>query len=85
VLHSGKAVIQHIYDSHYEGAEEAQNFVVRWRSLEGHLDESRYRDILARFEYQAQEAILWRDTICRWIYELSHIRDAKGRVAETNR
>lgn len=85
VLHSGKTVIQQIYDSHYEGAAEAQNFVVRWRSLEGQVDESRYRDILARFEYQAQEAVLWRDTICRWIYGLTRIGDAKGRVAQTNR
>jgi alpha-glucuronidase len=78
-LHSGKTVIQFIYDSHYEGAEQAQNFVTRWRSLEGHVDQ-RYRDILARFQYQAREAIVWRDTICTWIYGLSHIPDAKGRV-----
>jgi alpha-glucuronidase len=80
VLHSGETVIQHIYDSHYDGAEEAQKFVMRWQSLEGHVDEARYRDILARFQYQAGEAVVWRDTICRWIYGLSHIPDAKGRV-----
>jgi alpha-glucuronidase len=32
------------------------------------------------FEYQAGEAIVWRDTICRWIYALSGIPDQKGRV-----
>ena len=35
VLHSGKTVIQHIYDSHYDGAAEAAQFVERWRALEG--------------------------------------------------
>lgn len=80
VLHSGKTVIQHIYDSHYEGAEEARNFIAQWRKLEGHIDEERYRDILDRFEFQAGEAVKWRDTICSWIYTLSGIPDQKERV-----
>ena len=36
-LHSGKTVIQHIYDSHYEGAEQAADFVRQWKSLEKRL------------------------------------------------
>jgi alpha-glucuronidase len=82
VLHSGKTVIQHIYDSHYEGAEQAQDFVRQWKDLAGHIDGERYRDILARFEFQAGEAVRWRDTICQWIYQLSGIADQKGRVAK---
>lgn len=80
VLHSGKTVIQHIYDSHYEGAEQARDFIMQWKKLEGHIDEERYRDILARFEFQAGEASKWRDTICGWIYRLSGIPDQEGRV-----
>ena len=82
-LHSGKSVIQHVYDSHYEGAEQAQNFVAQWAAVQGHIDDERYRDILARFEYQASEAIVWRDAICNWIYRLSGIPDRKGRVGAT--
>jgi len=82
-LHSGKTVIQHVYDSHYEGAEQAQNFVAQWAAVQGHIDDERYRDILARFEYQASEAIVWRDAICNWIYRLSGIPDRKGRVGAT--
>jgi alpha-glucuronidase len=85
VLHSGKAVIQHIYDSHYEGAEQAAAFVVQWKKLAGHMAESRYRDILPRFEYQAKEAIRWRDAICSWIYKLSGIPDQKGRVSDATK
>lgn len=81
VLHSGKTVIQHFYDAHFEGAERAAGFVSQWKSLEGHLDEARYQDILSRFQYQAGEAVKWRDTICNWIYRLSGIPDNKGRVA----
>jgi alpha-glucuronidase len=79
VLHSGKTVIQHIYDSHYEGAEQAHGFVARWQVLNGHVDEDRYRDILSRFEFQSAEAIKWRDGICTWAYRTSGIPDQKGR------
>jgi alpha-glucuronidase len=81
VLHSGKTVIQHIYDSHYDGAEAARAFVTQWKAVEGHINEERYRDILARFQYQAEEAVVWRDTICNWIYHLSGIPDSQGRVS----
>jgi alpha-glucuronidase len=81
VLRSGKTVIQHIYDSHYDGAEAARDFITQWKAVEGHIDDERYRDILSRFQYQAGEAVVWRDTICNWIYHLSGIPDNKGRVA----
>ena len=79
VLHSGKTVIQHVYDSHHEGVEHARDFIAEWKTLEGHVDPERYRDILARFEFQAAEAVKWRDAICIWIYRLSGIPDQKGR------
>jgi alpha-glucuronidase len=80
VLHSGKTVIQYIYDSHYYGAEQARDFVTQWKTLEGHVDQQRYAEVLALLQYQAREAIVWRDTICDWIYHLSGIPDQKGRV-----
>jgi alpha-glucuronidase len=80
VLHSGKTVIQHFYDAHYEGAEQAADFITRWKTLEGHTDEARYQDILSRFQFQAAEAVRWRDAISNWIYGLSGIADEKGRV-----
>jgi len=85
VLHSGKTVIQHIYDSHYEGAEQATAFIAQWKALEAHVDQERYRDILSRFEFQAGEAVKWRDAICNWLYQLSGIPDQKGRVVNSAR
>jgi alpha-glucuronidase len=79
VLHSGKTVIQHVYDSHYDGAERSRDFIAEWKTLEGHVDPERYRDILARFEFQAGEAVKWRDAVSGWIYGLSGIPDQKGR------
>lgn len=80
VLHSGKTVIQHIYDSHYEGAAEAADFLRRWQSLQHSIDEERYTAVLARLEYQAGHAIVWRDAICNWFFHTSGIADEKGRV-----
>jgi alpha-glucuronidase len=80
VLKSGKTVIQHIYDSHYEGAATAADFVTRWRSLEGAIDEDRYAAVLDRLEFQAGHAIVWRDAVVSWFLRASSIPDAKGRA-----
>jgi alpha-glucuronidase len=80
VLRSGKTVIQHIYDSHYEGAERAADYVRHWKSLKGHVDEERYAAVLARLEYQSGHAIVWRDAICNWFLRTSGIPDARNRV-----
>jgi alpha-glucuronidase len=79
-LHSGKTVIQHIYDSHYEGAERAQQYVRQWEALRGRIDDERYAATLERLEYQAGHAIVWRDAVCNWFLRTSGIADAKGRV-----
>ncbi len=79
-LHSGKTVIQYVYDSHYEGAEQAQQLVDDWKSLRGLVDDERYTATLARLEYQAGHAIVWRDDLCDWFYKMSGIPDTKGRV-----
>jgi alpha-glucuronidase len=80
VLHSGKTVIQHVYDSHYEGAEAAEAFVRQWETLKGHIDDQRYAQVLARLQYQSGHAIVWRDAICTWFLGMSGIPDVKGRA-----
>jgi alpha-glucuronidase len=83
-LHSGKTVIQHIYDSHYDGAEEAAGLVRQWESLRGEIDQERYEEVLNKLKYQAGQAIVWRDTVTNWFFKKSGIPDAKGRVATHN-
>jgi len=80
VLHSGKTVIQHIYDSHYQGAQDAAGFVARWRRLERLIDRERYLAVLAKLDYQAGHAIVWRDAVNSWFLWLSGIPDANGRA-----
>jgi alpha-glucuronidase len=79
-LHSGKTVIQHIYDSHYEGAAQAAQFVDEWASLRGCIDGKLYEDVRARLEYQAGHAIVWRDAIVQYFLKLSGIPDDQGRA-----
>jgi alpha-glucuronidase len=80
VLHSGKTVIQYLYDSHYEGAAAVEGYVRDWKSLQGRVDEQRYREVLAQLEYQAGQAEVWRDAVSNWFLRASGIPDAKGRV-----
>jgi alpha-glucuronidase len=80
VLRSGKTVIQYVYDSHYDGAEEVAQFARKWKRLEGKMDHQRYHDVLQRLEYQAGHAIVWRDAICSYFLRLSGIPDSKSRA-----
>jgi len=80
VLHSGKTVIQHIYDSHYDGAQQAAQLASEWKSLHGFVDEERYAEVLRRLTYQAGHAIVWRDAVVNWFFKMSGIPDAQGRV-----
>jgi alpha-glucuronidase len=81
-LHSGKTVIQTIYDSHYDGAARAQTFPVRWKALRGRVDDERYRAVLGRLQMQAAQAIVWRDAIDQWFFRLSGIADDKKRFGQ---
>jgi len=79
-LHSGKTVIQYIYDSHYDGAAIAEGYPAEWESVKGHIDDQRYHDVLSQLQYQAGQAQVWRDAVAGWFLNASGIPDVKGRV-----
>ena len=80
VLHSGKTVIQSLYDSHYDGAKTAAGYPAEWASLKGRIDDERYSAVLAQLQYQAGQAQVWRDAVVNWFLKESKIPDAKGRA-----
>ena len=80
VLHSGKTVIQTIYDLHYDGQEAVEQFARDWKLLKSKVDQPRYDTVLAQLEYQAGQAEVWRDAVNTWFMTASKIPDAKGRV-----
>jgi alpha-glucuronidase len=79
-LHSGKTVIQSLYDSHYEGAEEAAQLGKEWATLKVMIDPALYEDVRARLEYQAGHAIVWRDAVVQYFFKQSGIADEQGRA-----
>lgn len=77
-LHSGKTLVQSIYDTHYAAALAAGRYVPEWMSLKGRVDNQRYDQMLKLFNYQAGHAIVWRDSINDWFQTMSGIADAHG-------
>lgn len=78
-LRSGKTLIQHIYDTHFEGVEEVKEMIGLWESLEGKIPESAYRTVRERFDRQLYNAEEWRDQVNSYFYRKSGIGDEKGR------
>jgi alpha-glucuronidase len=79
-LKSGKTVIQHIYDSHFDGAEGAQRLLEVWLSLAGHVDPVRFEQVRGRLELQVANAIQWRDIVNTYFLRKSGVPDERGRT-----
>jgi alpha-glucuronidase len=79
-LRSGKTVVQHIYDSHFAGAEAAKAMAEKWRSLSGRVDSRRHAEVLQRLEHQAAHAEEWRDQINAYCFRKSGVPDERGRT-----
>ncbi len=80
VLQSGKTVIQHIYDAHFEGFAKVEKFIDLWESLEGKVEEASFLNVRERLEEQLRSAREWRDQINTYFYRKSGIGDEKGRL-----
>jgi len=79
-LKSGKTLIQHIYDTHFEGADRAAELIGRWKRLEGLIDRDCYSRVLERLKEQAEHACEWRDVINSYFFRKSGIPDEKSRT-----
>ncbi|MBP5330288.1 MAG: alpha-glucuronidase [Lachnospiraceae bacterium] len=78
-LHSGKTVIQHIYDTHFEGYEEAQQLAEQWNQLKGKIDDEIFENVSERFKRQLINAREWCDQVNSYFFRKSGIPDEKGR------
>ena len=79
VLHSGKTVIQHIYDTHFEGYEEVLEMAGKWDSLKGEIDDGIFGNVKERFGRQIDNAHEWCDQVNSYFFRKSGIADEKGR------
>jgi alpha-glucuronidase len=79
VLKSGKTLIQHIYDTHFEGVEEVKRMTGELQSIKDLLPQDVYERMIDRFELQLESAREWRDRINTYFYRKSGVEDAKHR------
>ncbi|MFF7278649.1 alpha-glucuronidase [Streptomyces griseorubiginosus] len=80
MLKSGKTVIQHIYDTHFEGVAEVEAAREVWASLARLVDPARHARVTERFEEQLRSAREWRDQVNSYFFRKSGVPDARGRV-----
>jgi alpha-glucuronidase len=79
VLPEGRSLIQAIYDSCYEGADEVCALRRQWRGLHGKIDLARWAHVYEKLAQQADHAERWRDLLCRFFREQSGIADTHHR------
>lgn len=79
ILKSGKTLIQHIYDTHFEGVEEVENMMRSWEELQGSIPEDVHQRVSERFDMQLENAVEWRDRVNTYFYRKSGVKDEKGR------
>ncbi|MCG5102489.1 alpha-glucuronidase [Oceanobacillus sp. APA_J-5(13-2)] len=79
-LHSGETVIQHIYNTHFQGVEEVGKFIEKWNGLEGKIESWIFANVKERLRMQLDNAMEWRDRINTYFYRKSGIPDELGRT-----
>lgn len=79
VLHSGRTVLQHIYDTHFAGAQEAEHIAAAWPAVHGHVDDELYDRVAERLTEQVRSAHEWRDQVNTYFWRKSGVPDRQGR------
>lgn len=78
-LQSGKTILQHIYDTHFDGVALVDEMVRRFKELKGKLPEKQYERMAQRFAHQKEHSREWRDQINTYFYRKTGIPDEEGR------
>ena len=79
MLKTGKTLIQHIYDTHFEGVEEVEAMQKAWQGLKGKVPDRAFDCVAERFERQLVNAKEWRDRVNTYFYRKCGIADEKNR------
>ncbi|MDR3127827.1 MAG: alpha-glucuronidase [Bifidobacteriaceae bacterium] len=87
LLKSGKTVIQHIYDTHFEGVETVKKYIVNWKkiqnqklsNLELKLWQENWQSVFDKLQKQLRSAKNWRDFLNTYYHRLAGTPDKKSR------
>jgi alpha-glucuronidase len=78
-MRNGKTLLQNIYDTHFEGYDEAAAMLAKWRTLETALPPAVFHSVRKRFERQLLNAREWRDQVNTYFFRRALIPDERGR------
>ncbi|WNV85896.1 alpha-glucuronidase [Umezawaea sp. Da 62-37] len=79
VLHSGSTVVQHIYDTHFDGHDEVVRMAATWAGLEGRVPAPTFDRVTGLLREQLRSATEWRDQVNTYFHRKSGVPDARGR------
>lgn len=74
-LKTGKTVIQHIYDTHFEGVEKVDEFINKWETLQNKIDSKIFDLVMEKFQIQKKDSREWRDVVNTYFYRKTGIED----------
>ncbi len=79
ILKNGSTLLQHLYECHFKGAEDAEGLLTDWTALEGKVPEEIFSNVLSRLRLQVKNAREWRDVFNTFFYRLTGEGDRQGR------
>ncbi|MBU3175683.1 alpha-glucuronidase [Clostridium estertheticum] len=74
-LKTGKTVIQHIYDTHFEGVEKVDESINKWETLQNKIDSKIFDLVMEKFQIQKKDSREWRDVVNTYFYRKTGIDD----------
>jgi alpha-glucuronidase len=80
VLRSGSTVIQHIYDSHADGADQVEAMASAWAGIAGRVPNDTFTRVETLLAEQVRSAREWRDQVRTYFFRKSGVPDARGRT-----
>ncbi|MFX3636704.1 MAG: alpha-glucuronidase [Candidatus Pristimantibacillus sp.] len=78
-MKDGRTLLQYIYDSHFEGAQQAEALLQSWGTLENRVPQEILNSVKERLKLQLLNAREWRDQVNTYFYRKTGIDDEKGR------
>ncbi|MBQ6362622.1 MAG: hypothetical protein IJI62_01320 [Lachnospiraceae bacterium] len=78
-LRSGKTILQHIYDTHFEGLQEAGLMLGMLEEMEKELPADAYARMHERMQRQVRNAREWCDQVNSFFFRMSGVPDEHGR------
>ncbi|MED9905056.1 MAG: alpha-glucuronidase [Lachnospiraceae bacterium] len=79
-MKDGSTLLQHIYDTHFEGVAEVEEMIREWEGLKESIPAEIYENGKERFAAQLANAKEWRDQINSYFYRKTGIPDEQGRT-----